>query len=230
MQKYRRCIIAGAGDFDDVDWEMMERLMAENVFESITLETTLEQSADSLPDLFIAADAGIEVFLKRNEVPDVWIGDFDSSKNRDEYVTNEKIVLPKEKNDTDMLAAIRLGLLRGYQEFHILGGTGKRPEHTLANIQCLRFLRNHQARGFMYGDDRVYTVIKNEKVRVKRHEQDFFSLFAMNEEAIGVTLEGFKYPLNQATVRNDFPIGVSNEFVAKYGQIDVKQGELLLVF
>ena len=50
--------------------------------------------------------------------------------------------LPVEKDDTDTLAAVKLGLERGCTDFWIYGGTGgKRLDHTLANLQTLLYLR-----------------------------------------------------------------------------------------
>jgi thiamine pyrophosphokinase len=129
-----------------------------------------------------------------------------------------------------MLAAIRVGLERGCKEFHILGGTGKRFEHTFANLQCLSYLCNMDARGYVYGKNQIFTVIKNETFFIKKRENIYVSIFSITEESRGVTLSGFKYPLKDETIKKDFPIGISNELKESNGKICVKDGELLLVF
>jgi len=58
----------------------------------------------------------------------------------------------------------------------------------------------------------------------------YFSVFAADGTAYGVTLEGMKYPLNDATVTAYFPIGVSNEIVQPQAKITVAQGTLLLMY
>ena len=105
-------------------------------------------------DLVIAADAGYRVCQQEGLVPDVILGDFDSMEAPD---AGEKVCrLPVEKDDTDTLAAVKLGLERECTDFWIYGGTGgKRLDHTLANLQTLLYLRRRGARGFLYDNDFV---------------------------------------------------------------------------
>lgn len=49
----------------------------------------------------------------------------------------------------------------------------------------------------------------------------------MVEESRGVTIEGMKYPLDKAVVRNDFPVGISNEFVGEAASVSVEDGTLV---
>ena len=101
-------------------------------------------------DLVIAADAGYRVCQQEGLVPDVILGDFDSMEAPD---AGERVCrLPVEKDDTDTLAAVKLGLERECTDFWIYGGTGgKRLDHTLANLQTLLYLRRRGARGFLCG-------------------------------------------------------------------------------
>ena len=118
-------------------------------------------------DVVIAADAGYQVCLEVCVKPDLLIGDFDSMEPPADFARVRR--LPVEKDDTDTLAAIRAGLEEGCTDFLIYGGTGgKRLDHTLANLQSLLFLRRRGARGFLYGDDFLWTVIENEDLRVMR--------------------------------------------------------------
>lgn len=70
------------------------------------------------------------------------LGDFDSLPAAPNHP--HVIVLNKEKDDTDMLAAIHEGLGQGYLTFRIYGGTGGRFDHTLANLQCLAYLAQNR--------------------------------------------------------------------------------------
>ena len=223
--KKRICVISGAGAYEGKDKENMRKFLKTK---NIDL-----YSQDEKP-LYIAADGGILIFQKEGMEADLRIGDFDSSDYSDDSVISEKIKLPIEKDDTDMLAAIRFGLEKGCEEFHILGGMGKRFEHTIANIQCLCFLLENNAHGFLYGEDRIVTMIKNESINVykKNHinERKYISIFAYSDLVEGVNLCGFKYPLLNATLKKDFPIGVSNELIEEEGLIHVKNGELLIIF
>jgi thiamine pyrophosphokinase len=219
------CVISGAGEYNKKDVENMNEFLLLKGVDLASQESEI---------FYIAADGGISLFREEGIEPDVMIGDFDSSNFADESVTCEKIKLPVEKDDTDMLAAIRLGLERGCDEFHILGGTGMRLEHTFANIQCLSFLLEQGSHGYIYGENRILTMIRNESIKVfeenHKEERKFISIFAISDVVSGVTLAGFKYPLSNATIKKDYPIGVSNELLGSSGMINVKNGELLIIF
>ena len=50
----------------------------------------------------------------------------------------------------------------------ILCGCGGRMEHTLANIQCLLFLKNKGAVGYLMDGSGMVFVMKNEEVKPKQ--------------------------------------------------------------
>ena len=70
-------------------------------------------------------------------------------------------------------------------------------------------------------------VIKDEKVSFRENMEGYVSLFCMGERAEGVTIKGLKYPLEDYAMTNDFPIGISNEFIGEKAEISVKKGELV---
>lgn len=207
----KKCIVIGAGDL------------------------TFGQVSVGEEDLVIAVDGGINYCGVLEIEPDILIGDFDSvNETQREAILQMKeaapervVVLKPEKDDTDMLAALRLGLEKGYDYFLIYGGCGGRMEHTLANIQCLLFLKNHGAVGYLMDGSGMVFVMKNEEVKLRDNLEGYFSLFCLGKEAKGVTIRGMKYELTDFVMTNDFPIGVSNEFIGKEATISVKEGELV---
>jgi len=208
-----KCIVIGAGDLTPVEIKRKEG------------------------DLVIAVDGGY-LYSKLLEIaPDLIIGDFDSvtEAEREELsvmkqTDQDRIVeLNPCKDDTDTLAALRIGLEKGYRNFHIYGAMGGRLEHTIANIQCLHFLKNHGAKGYIMDAECMLTVIQNETVSFNKNMEGFLSLFSLNGKATGVTIKNMKYPLDQAEITNDFPIGISNEFIGEAGEVTVEEGTLLAV-
>ena len=147
------CIIAGAGDF----------------YEGAPIAPRAE-------DFVIAADAGYTALCRRGVRIDEVIGDFDSFMGRAPDHPNV-YRLPVEKDDTDMLFALRVGLKRGYREFHLYGGVGGRLDHALANLQCLAWLARQGCRGYLYGDKCVLSAIYNDCLRFRPLEDGIFSLF-----------------------------------------------------
>ena len=52
-------------------------------------------------------------------------------------------------------------------------------------------------------------------------------MFSLIEASRGVSIKGMKYELDGAVISNDFPIGISNEFINKEATISVEDGCLV---
>lgn len=180
-------------------------------------------------DYIIAADAGYQHLQELGVNCDMVIGDFDSimAVPQHEYLVR----LNQEKDDTDTLAAIRIGLEKGYREFRIYGATGgMRIDHTIANIQTLAFLLDNHAQGYLYDHDTTITMIRNGSLSLGEEHKGYLSVVSYSEVSANVTIRGLKYELENATLTSSFPIGVSNEFVGTESQITVKNGTLLITY
>lgn len=198
-------------------------------------DLTMGELAVADEDYIIAVDGGLSYCGILAVEPDVIIGDFDSVSEQEKLAIEslkqqipERIrELPVEKDDTDMMAALKHGLELGYKDFRIYAGTGGRLEHTFANIQALLYLKNHAATGYLVDGTGMIFVIQNEAVHLNKNLEGYLSLFSLGKEAKGVTIQGMKYPLNNYTMTNDYPIGISNEFIGEEAVISVEDGELV---
>lgn len=178
-------------------------------------------------DWVIAADGGVNHLSKAGITPDVILGDFDSLG----YIPEGAQVFPVEKDDTDVMLAVRHGLQAGFREFLIYGGMdGKRLDHTVANFQTLAFLRAHDARGYLVGREQLATVISNETAVFSPNAAGILSAFCLGKDAFGVTIRGLQYSMENGTLAADFPLGVSNHFTGKAAEITVENGQLLLIW
>ena len=177
-------------------------------------------------DLVIAADAGYRTCRELGIVPDLLLGDFDSMDQPTDFANIHRS--PVEKDDTDTMLAVKTGLEQGCREFHLYGGTGgRRLDHTLANLQTLLYLRRRGARGYLYDNDFVWTVIENETIRVdKTVEWGLLSVFCLGDRARGVTETGVQYPLRDAELTAEFPLGVSNHILEPVAMVGVEAGTL----
>ena len=178
-------------------------------------------------DFVIAADAGIRCLEQCGITADLVIGDFDSLNDAPSHPNT--IALSPEKDDTDMLAAVREGIKAGYSVFHIYGGSGGRIDHTIANLQVLAYLAQNGMWGFLVGRDSVITAITDRKMAFEAIPSGYVSVFSHTEKSEGVYLQGLKYELDNAVLTNMFPLGISNEFIGKESCISVSRGTLLLV-
>ena len=179
-------------------------------------------------DFVIAVDAGVCFLEEKGVHIDLVIGDFDTLR----YVPQHPnvIALKPEKDDTDMLAAVREGIRAGYRRFFLYCGTGGRPEHTMANLQMLAGMSRKGIQGFLFGQDSVITAVTNETLTFPKGTSGYVSVFSHSEQSAGVYLEGLKYRLEDALLTNDYPLGVSNEFMGEESRIFVRDGTLLVFF
>lgn len=199
----RRCVIFCAGGFD--------RLV----------------SPINPSDYIIAADGGYTHTQALGIFPNAVLGDFDSLG----YTPENAVVFPVEKDDTDAMLAVRHGLSLGYKEFLLYGALdGPRPDHTVAALQTLLFLAEHNARGILVGLTQNATALKNETAIFPGCPQGVLSLFAVTGQAAGVTLQGLKYPLTDGSLSPGFPLGVSNRFTGTKACVTVRDGTLLVLW
>lgn len=205
-----RCYIVGAGEFD---------------------EGVLPEDGDFV----IAADGGFSALYSRGIEPDLIVGDFDSlPADLIDVVDRHSNVIRvlSEKDDTDMMLAVKEGIKHGFKKFVINGGLGGRLDQTYANIQILTFIAENGASGTLHGINTCITVIKDSRLELNSGyvKGNTVSVFCAGERAQGVTLSGLRYPLSNANITNSYPIGVSNEFTDEPAVISVSSGTLIIIW
>ena len=181
-------------------------------------------------DLVIAADGGALHLSRMGVRPDLFVGDFDSIDS----AGDAPVVLrhPVEKDDTDTALAVRAGEARGYREFFLYGALGgERFDHSVANLQLLlSCAKRGLSVTIVSGKQRTRVLRAGETLTFSAAARGFISVFAFGCEAQGVTLSGLKYPLRDATLSPDCPLGVSNEFIGEACEIRAKRGHLLVIW
>ena len=179
-------------------------------------------------DFVIAADAGYRALADAGIEPDVFVGDGDSLGTIPDSC--EAVKLPEIKDDTDTVAAVKLGFDRGYRRFILYGALGgKRFSHSVANLQTLSYIDSRGGVGMILDDDCTVTVLSREnhpKFHI-RGDDGYFSLFALGEDA-EVSISSAKYESDSVRISPSFPLGVSNE---PRGDclVTVRSGRVLLV-
>lgn len=180
--------------------------------------------------MLIAADRGY-IHCRRLGIADklsLLIGDFDSIG---EPIPDNITVIkaPCEKDDTDMMLAVKKGFEAGCDEFHIYGGLGGRFGHTAANIQTLMYILNRGGRGIIFGDEYDIELLPSGTWCYENRGARYVSIFSVTERS-EVKLSGLKYS-GEVTFTNDFPLGASNEFIEdEKCQITVISGIIAVVF
>ena len=179
-------------------------------------------------DYIIAADGGLFHVSKIGAFADLLLGDFDSIREiTDNY--KEKLTVPAEKDDTDMMLAVKTAISKGYKEIVMYGALGGRLDHTFANIQTLEYIYEQGCNGTIVGDSDVL-FFQGQGIRhYNQIDGYYFSVFAISPETV-ITTSGTKYNLDKDTLNTSFPLGVSNEISEKSCSVEVISGKLLIIF
>ena len=186
-------------------------------------------------DCMIAADSGMDFLYRNGLVPDIIAGDFDSAKSEGmQYYQGlndvQIIKLNPIKDDTDTEFVLREAIRRGATEITLLGATGTRLDHVLANVYLLGIgLEHHVDIQIVDEHNRIRMI--DDSLELHKAEQfgAYVSVLPVKGDAKGVTLEGMKYPLNHADVSCFSSLGVSNEIVEDVALIRVEKGTLLVM-
>ncbi len=184
---------------------------------------------------FFFCDAGLSHAEGLCVLPDVIVGDFDSCQASDlaKYAGTagrpEIIKLPREKDDTDTLFAVKLALERGYDDFLLLGAMGGRFDHALGNTSILLYLQGLGKKALLVDDYSRMQILDNNPIYIE-DKCSYFSLLTIAGDVSGVNIKNAKYPLENASLSADFQLGISNEVLpGKEAQVSVEKGRLLLV-
>lgn len=177
-------------------------------------------------DFIIGVDGGISFLLKHHYKISLGVGDFDSLG----YVPNDiKIIkLDPIKDITDTNRALLEAYNLGYKEIEIYGCLGGRIDHSIAIIQDGYKYHSMGLKITIFGDKQRITYLTNSSLKLNKKD-GYISIFAL-DSAKGVSIKNLKYEVNDITLNNTYPLGVSNEFINKNAYIEVKQGTLLIVY
>lgn len=201
----------------NVNTEFLKKILEKNKFETI-----------------IAADKGLEALNKINVMPNYIIGDFDSvnktTLNQYENKNIEITYLKPEKDFTDTHMAIKLAIEKRAKHITIIGATGTRMDHTLANIHALNeALQNNVPTEIINENNRIMLINKKAKL-IKNTNYKYVSIIPLTTKITGVTLKGFKYNIENATINLGESIGVSNEQIEQEALIEIKEGIAILIY
>jgi thiamine pyrophosphokinase len=207
----------------------MHKLEVQKVSKSFDGRQVLEDISIHLRDgdYLVYCDSGLRHLPALGADPDLIVGDFDSPINP--RLDVETIVLPREKDDTDTFFAAKECMSRGCSDFWLIGVTGGRLDHTLANQSILLHLDSAGCRGVMTDDYSELEIVSRTHVRIGG-EHPYFSLLNISGQTEGITVTGARYPLTDGCIRPEYQYGVSNEVLSgQTAEVSLKRGRLLLV-
>ena len=186
-------------------------------------------------DTVICADSGLNTAYRLKLPVHYFMGDFDS-------VT--PLILESYRNGTvagseacewdyvDTQLVIEWILEKGALEIHILGATGGRLDHFLANINILMLPLKKGVPAYI-ADPQNRIRLMDQTLQIRR--EDFYgkylSLLPLTTQVTGVTLQGLKYLIEDYTLEVGIARAISNEMdeSSDAARIQIQSGVLIVV-
>lgn len=168
-------------------------------------------------EYIVCCDGAANDFIALGGVPDAIVGDCDSvsDENKSRFAD---ILYPNSDQETnDLTKSVQFCVENGRQEIVIVGGTGKREDHTLGNISLLADYEE-LAKIVMVTDWGIFTPIQS-FTEFKSYKGEQVSIFAIDPK--GFTTHNLKYPVNGRVLTNWWQ-GSLNESLGDSFSIDPK--------
>ncbi|WNS77127.1 thiamine diphosphokinase [Bacillus sp. DTU_2020_1000418_1_SI_GHA_SEK_038] len=187
-------------------------------------------------DIWIGVDRGVLTLFSIGIQPSIAFGDFDSVSAEEMAVIEEQIVDLKrfrpEKDETDMELALNWAIKQKPKLIRIFGATGGRLDHFFANIQLL-------VNPFLHGEDAQIEIIDHSNIiyikgpgihEIKRNLLfKYVSFIPLSMEIHDLTLNGFKYPLQDEHIQMGSTLCISNELINDSGNFSFSKGIIMVV-
>lgn len=173
-------------------------------------------------EYLIGVDQACELLVENEIHFDLAIGDFDSLNISIEKISSyaETVTFFNElKDETDTYLAVEEAMKLLPDEITIYGGTGRRLDHTYANMLLLQ-----KGNIKMITKD-METYILNPGIHQIDNKYKYLSVYAV-EKINSLTLKGFKYEIEDIVLDTSSPLGTSNE---GEGIISFTSGKLLVI-
>lgn len=184
-------------------------------------------------DLVIAADGGSQHCLDLEIVPDILIGDLDSS-DPDLAASWQKagvevIQYPEEKDQTDLELALMLAQNRGADEILVYGAVGGRLDMTFGNLTLLAHPDLRTPTTLICGAEEVHLLKPGGSLSLDGHPGEIVSLIPLQPGGALVTSTGLKYPLKKESLSYGTTRGISNVLLENQAAIQLDSGLLAVV-
>lgn len=188
-------------------------------------------------DKVIAVDAGLLAARELKIMPDYIVGDFDTL---DQEIALEYRQYPyiiwevhqAEKNETDTELAVNRAAAVGCTDLTILGAMGGRMDHMFGNLHLLYSCLQRGIHACMVDrQNKIYMIDRDHTFDVQQVWGKYISFLPFSEHARGITLKGFRYPLENRDISLGCEVGlcISNELAEKTGEICISDGVLICV-
>lgn len=222
-----------------MQWQTLERKLRVSKLKIIVIVanghmTDYKKFASLIADAdsIIGVDGGLKHLEKMGVSPTLMMGDFDSIESIEYYsdlFPKAKIKTFEARKDyTDSELAVREAIRLSPDRIVLLSVTGNRLDHALANMSLLKLIYDAGIEGVVIDESNEIRYMEDE-LTLKAKAGTNMSLIPLSDVVLGINLDGFDYPLVNATLKYGSTTGVSNVFVKEFGRITIDSGRLLVI-
>lgn len=150
-------------------------------------------------DHIICCDASAESLVMADLEPEAIVGDLDSLSPGIAERFADRLYKYSEQDTNDLTKAVRWCIDKKYEEIVILGATGKREDHTIANISLLGEYCREIKVTMVTDTGTIMPLLKSSKISCFPGQQ--VSIFSIDPET-EIISEGLKYKLEGLKLHN----------------------------
>ena len=183
----------------------------------------------------VAVDGGLDAMEKLGLSPDCIVGDFDTIEAdrlrpyREQGIRFETHRPEKDYTDTELAVLYALEL-PDVTRIVVLGALGKRFDHALGNVHSLfHALKRQIPCELIDRYNRIFLTDRETVFEKKEAFGKYISFVPFDGTVEGLTLTGFKYPLNHVTVPAGNTRCISNELLEDRAVMCLEKGIMICI-
>lgn len=179
----------------------------------------------------VCADYGIKNFINLEILPDLIIGDLDSSDEEcKKFIEDKNIELIKlntRKDFTDSESALSYLIENKYDEITLLSVTGSRLDHTLSNIFLLEKYFDKAKIKIVDNNNEIYYIEEGEYI-LSKDNYKYLSIISISDKIL-LSSQGLSYEVKNSIINRAASLGVSNEIIDEKAKIVLHKGKALII-
>jgi len=184
-------------------------------------------------DLVIAADGGNEHCSGLGIIPDILIGDLDSTDpdliQKWKTAGVNVIQHQTDKDQTDLELALLHAQAEGATKIVVYGAIGGRMDMTFGNLILLAHPALKTLVKMVYGNEVVRLLREGELLTLPGAVGDTISLISLDSRGAFVTTTGLEFPLDKEVLEFGLTKGISNRLVKNQATIHLERGLLAVI-
>ncbi len=178
----------------------------------------------------IAADGGMAHAEALGVLPELWLGDFDSS---DEALIMRYADIPRQahpvaKNATDGELAVDEAVRLGATELLLAGGFGGQADHAFAHMMLLLGLKAHGMPVMLSSGHEEAWPLLDDSIEIDVPPGSRLSILPVTD-LDRITIEGVRWPLSDRNVMLGSTLTLSNEVETPPAKVSVVAGKAIVL-